>query len=176
MRWFRIVWHSNVPVTCRYLFELLAVSLVISGLAENRRGLRRKLHLPGLSCSMASENTFRIFHVVFMMLQLEFLWSGIVHRYSNFGKLLHPLGVFLSSVICGTDGYIRPSSFPPSYGNRFASSWFTSLRVFSLRHLQREVNRKMVPRIFWCGQNIINSVILSFHSWGTSGPERVSSN
>lgn len=136
MSWFRIAWHSTVPVTCQYLFQLLAVIPVISGLAENRRGLRRKLHLPCLSCSVASENTFRIFHVVFMTLELEFLWSGIVHRYSNFGKLVHPLRLFLSSVVCGTDGYIRPS-FRPSSRNPFASSWFSSLRVFSLRRFTK---------------------------------------
>lgn len=47
-----------------------------------------------LLCSVASENIVWIFCVVFMMVQLEFLWGASVNPDGNLGKVLQPLDRF----------------------------------------------------------------------------------
>lgn len=97
-----------------------------------------------LLCSVASENIFWIFCVVFMMVQLEFLWGANVNHYGNLGEILQPLDIFLGSVGCGTDRCIH-SPPPPSILVQVLGSVFC--KCFPLE-FTKEVDRKMVPQIF----------------------------
>lgn len=85
-----------------------------------------------------------------MMIKLEFLWSGIVNHYSNFGKILHPLDYFCVHLATGQiDIYIPPSLPPSLLWQSFCKLLVQFFAVCSLRNvlIQRRVNRKVVPLI-----------------------------
>lgn len=101
---------------------------VIQGSLKKER--TREEIAASLLCSVASENIVRIFCVVFMMVQLEFLWGASVNHYGNLGKILQPLDRFPWSVGCGTDRCTHIPAPPPRHP--CVSSWFSFLQVFSL--------------------------------------------
>ena len=126
-------------------------------------------------------------HFFFMMVQLEFLQGEHVNHYGNFRRGEKKLlWMYFCAQVAMEHRWITlhtrlpptPLSLPsPPKAIPLQILGSVPCKVFSLRIYQgsqQENGSSDFP--FWCGWNLINNLIPSFHSWGVSGPERVSYN